>query len=364
MSERILCVLGNLRAGGVESIMFSYYRFLDKEKYQYDFLYEEGSQLDIPEDIINMGARAFKIPPIKKPLKYMKAVSKIIKEGKYRIVHSNMNTLSVFSLFSAYRCGVKHRLLHNHTTSSPIEKKRDLVKKVLRPFNVMLSNRHCACSALAAKWMYGERAVDKGRVTVFRNGVDVGRFAFSEEHRNEIRGEFNLENKKVIGHVGRFMTQKNHFFIIDIFNEYKKKDSDAVLMLVGIGELYDKVKAYADEKGIGDSVIFTGARSDVYKLYSAFDVFILPSLYEGLPVVGMEACASGLPVLLADTITRECAISDTVSFLPIDDPGFWADKIASVSSADRKKVAENMAKGPYNIRNCVKELEFYYSTLV
>jgi len=346
MAERILCVLGNLCAGGVESIMFSYYRFLDKEKYQYDFLYEEGSQLDIPDDIIAMGARAYKVPPIKKPFKYMKAVAKIIKEGKYRIVHSNMNTLSVFSLLPAFVCRVKYRILHNHTTSSPVEKKRNMLKKLLRPFNVMLSNRHCACSDLAAEWMYGSRAFNKGDVCVFRNGVDTEKFAFSVEFRGEIRREFDLGNKKVIGHIGRFVTTKNHFFIIDIFEKYLSVDKEAVLMLVGDGELYDKIKEYAKSKGIADSIIFTGIRSDVHKLYCAFDFFILPSLYEGLPLVGIEACASGLPVLFADTITKEIAVTDAVSFLPIIDANVWAEKISQIEETDRYYVSRQMADGP------------------
>lgn len=363
MAERILCVLGNLRAGGVESIMFSYYRFLDKEKYQYDFIYEDGSQFDIPEEIISLGARAFKVPPVKRPFKYMKAVSKIIKDGKYRIVHSNMNTLSVFSLFSAFSCGVKYRILHNHTTSSPVEKKRDLIKKALRPFNVMLANKPCACSELAARWMYGDRAVEKGRVQIFRNGVDTEKFAYSKDNREEIRREFGIENKKVIGHVGRFMTQKNHRFLIELFDKYSKLDDDAVLMLVGDGELKEDIISLVREKDLSEKVIFTGVRHDVYKLFSAFDVFVLPSLYEGLPVVGMEACASGLPVLLSDKITRECAVSNTVAFLGIDDPSLWAEKIKNVECSDRIAISDIMKNSRYNIVNCAKELCDYYDSL-
>ena len=363
MAERILCILGKLSSGGVESIMFSYYRFLDKSKYQYDFVYEESSDFDLPDDILSMGAGAFKVPDVSSPFAYMNAIEKIIKNGNYKIIHSNLNTLSVFSLFVAQKCKVKYRILHNHTTSSGVEKKRDLLKKVLRPFARMFANKHCACSDLAARWMYGDRAVDNGKATVFRNGVDVEKFMYSEDYRREIRREFNLENKKVIGHIGRFVTTKNHLFIIDTFCECLKKDKKSVLMLVGNGELFEDVKSYAKEKGIEDSVIFTGVRNDVHKLYSAFDVFILPSLYEGLPVVGMEACASGVPVIFADTITRECAISENISFLPITDPALWADKIQSVNCADREAEAVKMVSGSYNIRRCVKELEEYYSAL-
>lgn len=360
MAERILCVLGKLKAGGVESIMFSYYRNLDKSKYQYDFVYEEGSVHDIPEDIIALGARGFKVPSVGSPFAYIKAVRKLIKENKYRIVHSNLNTLAVFSLFAAWTCGVKYRILHNHSTSSGVEKKRDFIKKILRPFNVILTNKPCACSELAARWMYGNSAVNKGRIQVFRNGVDIEKFSFSEEYREEIKREFNVENKKVIGHVGRFMTQKNHFFLIDIFEKYSSVDDETVLMLVGDGELRNSVEEYVSAKGLSEKVIFTGIRNDVYKIFSAFDVFVLPSLYEGLPVVGMEACASGLPLLLADTITRECAITDAVEFLPINDPEIWAERIRYSFEWDRNHISSEMVGGPFDIRNCVKDLEKYY----
>lgn len=362
MAERILCVLGKLRAGGVESIMFSYYRFLDKNKYQYDFLYEEGSTFDVPEEILALGARSYKIPSVGSPIAYVAAIRKIIKENKYKTVHTNMNTLSVFSLFAAWSCGVKYRILHNHSTSSGVEKKRDIIKKILRPFNVMLTNKPCACSELAARWMYGDKAVDADRVQVFRNGVDTEKFAFSSEYREVIRKEFNIENKRVIGHVGRFMTQKNHFFLIDLFERYAKDDDSAVLMLVGDGELKADVMRYVADRSLSDKVIFTGVRMDVYKLFSAFDVFVLPSLYEGLPVVGMEACAAGLPLLLADTITRECAISDYVEFLPIDNVDRWSDSIRRSLNVDRETIARTMVGGPFDIRECVKVLENYYST--
>lgn len=361
MAERILCIIGKLMVGGVESVVYSYYKHLDKDKYQYDFVYESSSCCDIPEEIMAMGARKYKVPANSSPFAYISSIRKIIKKEGYKIVHSNMNTLSVLSLFAALSCGVKFRILHNHSTSSNVEKKRDFIKKVLRPFARMMTNRPCACSELSARWMYGDRAFEKGKIKVFRNGVDVEKFRFNAEYRAEIRKEFNLENKKVIGHIGRFMTQKNHFFLIDIFKAYLSKDENSVLLLVGIGELQDDVKAYVDKLEISDKVIFAGIRYDAYKLYSAFDVFVLPSLYEGLPVVSMEACAAGLPLLLSDKITKECAVTDSVQFLPIDDPEIWAEKIFESGDNDRIKVSDQMAYGPYNIRNCVKELEDFYS---
>lgn len=361
MAERILCVLGKLRAGGVESMMYSYYRLLNKSEWQYDFIYEEGSEFDIPSYITEMGARAFVVPSVSHPFKYIKTVKNIIKKGGYSIVHSNLNTLSLFSLWSAISCGVKTRILHNHSTSSGVEKKRDLLKKALRPFNRAVATDYCACSEYAGRWMYGNKAFDAGKVTVFRNGVDTDKFRFRSESRLEIRREFNIENKTVIGHIGRFNTQKNHIFLIDLFREYHKNDPDSVLLCVGGGELIDSIKEYADKSGVADSVIFAGYRNeDVEKFYSAFDVFVLPSLYEGLPVVAVEACAAGLPVLMSEFVTKEALITDKCFLLPINDPAVWAGSIASVMDTDREEVAVQMRDGGFNIKNCVKELEDYY----
>lgn len=362
MAERILCVLGKLRAGGVESMMYSYYRFLDKDKWQYDFIYEEDSDFGIPDDILHMGAGAFVVPNISNPIKYVKAVKEIIKKGSYRIVHSNLNTLSLFSLWAAKCCKVKIRILHNHSTSSTVEKKRDLLKKLLRPLNRFVTTNCCACSEYAGRWMYGDRAFDAGKVTVFRNGVDTDKFRFNEDNRKEIRRELNIENKTVIGHVGRFCTVKNHPFLIDLFREYYKFNADSVLLCVGGGELADEIKKYAEKSGVGDSVIFVGYRNaDVFKFYSAFDIFALPSLYEGLPVAAVEACAAGLPVLMSEFVTKEALITDKCFQLPINDPTDWANKISTLIGCDREAIASQMSDGDFNIKNCIKELEDYYS---
>ena len=366
MAERILCVLGKLRAGGVESMMYSYYRVLDKSRWQYDFVYEEGSEFDVPAELTAMGAGAYKVPSVSSPHKYIKAMKKLIRGGGYRIVHTNLNTLSLFSLWAAKCCGVKIRILHNHSTSSGVEKKRDIIKKVLRPFNRMLTTHPCACSEYAARWMYGDKAVDGGKIKVFPNGVDTEKFSYDQGFRNEIRREFNIENNTVIGHIGRFNTQKNHKFLIDIFSEYHKIDKNAYLLCVGGGELMDEIKEYANKCGVADRVIFAGYRNaDVQKFYSAFDIFVLPSLYEGLPVVAVEACAAGLPVLMSEHVTKEALITDRCEMLSINgenDASVWADHIvAALSENDRAKTAAQMANGCFNIRNSAAELENYYA---
>ena len=214
----------------------------------------------------------------------------------------------------------------------------------------MLTTHPCACSEYAARWMYGDKAVDSGKIKVFPNGVDTEKFSYDQGFRNEIRREFNIENNTVIGHIGRFNTQKNHKFLIDIFSEYHKIDKNAYLLCVGGGELMDEIKEYANKCGVADRVIFAGYRNaDVQKFYSAFDIFVLPSLYEGLPVVAVEACAAGLPVLMSEHVTKEALITDRCEVLSVRTARMTLLPGRSTTSAlgenDRAKTAAQMANG-------------------
>ncbi len=361
MAERILCVMGKIGSGGIESIVFSYYSALDKSKFQYDIVYEDRSDRDVPEELIQMGARAFKIPAMSHPRKYLKALRVIIRKGNYKIIHCNTSTLSVLPLWAAKTCGVPVRILHNHSTSSKYEFKRDLLKKVLRLIAPRLANKWCACSELSGRWMYGDKAFKCGKVTVFRNAVDIERFRFDESARIQIRRELEIENKTVVGHIGRFMTQKNHLFLIDIFAEYKKINNESVLLLVGEGPTMNEVREYVKKKNLYGSVYFIGVLPDTSKMYSAFDIFLLPSLYEGLPVVSVEASAAGLSQIISDKVTKECKITDAVTFLPIDDPLVWAYEIDKNLTRDRAATFLQMQNSAFNMDICVRELEDYYS---
>lgn len=352
--------MGVITSGGVESIVFSYCSALDKNKYQYDIVYEDTSERSIPETLINMGTGHFCIPSIKHPLKYIRSLCKIIRNGKYRIIHCNISTLSVFPLIAAVICGVKVRIIHNHSTSSKLETKRNIAKKLLRPISRSLSNKWCACSEKAGRWMYGDKAFESGKVKVIKNCTDTGKYAYSEEKREEIRKEFNFENKTVVGHIGRFVTVKNHRFLIDIFEAYRKINADSVLLLVGEGPMEQEIREYAVQKGLSDTMIFAGVRNDADKIYSAMDVFLLPSLYEGLPVVSVEAAAAGLPQILSNEVTKETHFNESVRYLPIDNASEWADEINNMTHFDRKKLSDSFSDSDYGIKKCVKELENYY----
>lgn len=308
MSEplRIAQVLSRMDSGGIEAVVTNYYKAIDKAEFKFDFYVDERSTVPLRSELEALGARFFLMPSYSKPIAYQRALIRAFRENKYKIVHVHQSTMSVFALRAAKKAGVPVRICHNHTTASRAEGVRTLAKYILRPFNRLYATELFACGDCAARWMYGNRLVDEGRVYIMPNAVETDKFKFFEEHRASVRKELGIaENIFVAGHVGRFVKQKNHAFLIDIFAELKKRRPDSLLLLVGEGRLMPQIRQKCRALGLEDSVIFTGARTDVYRLYSAMDVFCLPSYYEGMPLVLLEALANGLHCLCSTNVNTE-----------------------------------------------------------
>ncbi len=316
---RVAQIIGKWLGGGVESVVMNYYRHIDRTKIQFDFICDNDST-NIPyEEIEKLGGRVILIPPYQKVFKYHKALKKVLKDGNYKIVHSHINTLSVFSLFAAKCAGVPVRIAHSHSTTNKKEKKKNLLKQVLRPFSRLFATDYMCCSELAGRWLFGNKEYDKGDVYLLNNAIDLDKYKYDEKVRKEKRKELNIsDDTLVIGHVGRFVEQKNHRFLIDIFNEVHKEKKNSILLLAGQGPLMDEIKEKVRKLGLEDNVKFLGQRNDINELYQAFDVFLLPSLYEGLPVVGVEAQATGLLCLLSETITQEVKVINTTNFMSLN----------------------------------------------
>ena len=312
-------IMGKWVGGGVESVIMNYYRHLDHSKIQFDFICDEDSTRIPYDEIKKLGGRIFLVPKYQNLPKYLKALGKLFKENQYRIVHSNINTLSVFPLYAAKKAGVPIRISHSHSTSNPKEWKRNLIKNILRPFSKRYATDYFACSELAGRYLFGNKTFDRGEVKIIHNAIDIDKFRFDEEARKKLRKEFGIKDSTiVIGHVGRFVQQKNHTFLVDVFEEYHEKNPDSKLLLVGSGPLENKIKKKVEKLGLKKSVLFLGQRDDINKLYSVMDVFCLPSLYEGLPVVGVEAQAAGLPCIFSEKITIELKNNENVSFLSLE----------------------------------------------
>ena len=285
LEEKIIVahIMGKWNGGGVESVVMNYYKNIDRNRIQFHFLCDEDST-DIPyEEIEKLGGKVIVIPPYQKLFEYQKELYRIFEENNYKIVHSHINALSVFPLRIAKKAGVPIRIAHSHSTSNKKEWKKNILKMILRPLSKLYANKYFACTEYAGKWLFGKKVVERKELNVINNAIDLKKFEFNKNAREDLRKELGIkEDVLVIGHVGRFMKQKNHEFLIDVFEKAIKQDDNIYLILVGQGPLEDKIKEMAKEKGIEDKILFLGQRNDVNKLYQAMDIFVLPSLYEGL----------------------------------------------------------------------------------
>ena len=353
--------MGKWVGGGVESVIMNYYRHLDHSKVQFDFICDEDSTRIPYDEIKKLGGRVFLVPKYQNLLKYLKALEKLFKENQYRIVHSNINTLSVFPLYAAKKAGVPIRISHSHSTSNPKEWKRNLIKNILRPFSKRYATDYFACSELAGCYLFGNKAFDQGKVKIIHNAIDIEKFKFDEVARKKLRKGFGIKDSTiVIGHVGRFVQQKNHTFLVDVFNEYYKKNPDSKLLLVGSGPLEDEIKKKVERLGLKDSVLFLGQRDDINKLYSVMDVFCLPSLYEGLPVVGVEAQAAGLPTIFSNRISKEVIVSSYAKIVSIQDTGFYVENINKATRSIKKQRSYATVFEYMDINNEASTLEKIY----
>ena len=359
-------IMGKWLGGGVESVIMNYYRNIDRSKVQFDFICDSDST-DIPYDEINkLGGRVILVPPYQKIFAYIGTLKKIFKENKYKIVHSNINVLSVFPLYAAKKSKIPIRIAHSHSTSNNKEWKKHIVKNILKPFSKIYATNYFACSEYAGRWLFGNTTFNKGKVTIVNNAIDLEKFRYNKEIREQKRKELRINDKTlVIGHIGRFVAQKNHSFIIDIFNEIHKKNKDSILLLAGQGPLMEEMKEKVSNYGLDDSVEFLGQRKDINELYQAFDLFLLPSLYEGLPVVGVEAQASGNLCYLSNDMTNETKVLDSTKFMSLDNTAEeWASAILEdIKTYKKHDTKEEVSKYGFNIEKEAKKLEKKYVRL-
>jgi len=348
---RVAQVMGKMNNGGVEAVVMNYYRHIDRTKIQFDFIVDTDSKCPQRKEIELLGGKVYFVPPYSRILKYDKALKKIFIENKYKIVHSHITTLNVFPLRVAKRCNIPIRISHAHSTAGKGEFVRNCIKYLLRPFSKMYANYYFACGEYAGKWLYGKKTFNRGDVFVLNNAIDVDKFKFNEIYRNEIRNKYNIKQSTfVIGHIGRFVSQKNHKFLINVFKKYHEKNVDSKLMLIGEGPLENDIKNQVESLGLSDSVLFVGVVNDGYKYYNAFDCFMLPSTYEGLPVVGVEAQCNGLPCIFSDRMTKEVLLNRNSELKKLT-LAEWSD--LSLKTKERTIVDENkMEKFDINCVSC------------
>ena len=356
---RVAQVMGYMNGGGVESVVMNYYRHIDREKVQFDFIVCEGSTLVPREEIERLGGRIFMIPGYREMTRYLSTLVSLFKHKGWNIVHSHVNSLSVFPLYAAKRAGIPVRIAHSHTTSGKDGLVRNAVKNGLCRFSRLYPTHLAACSENAAAWLFG-----KGQpCALFPNGIDINQFKEARERRSEFRTQLGLSQEDfILGHVGRFVKVKNHAFLIEVYAALRELIPNARLLLIGDGPLREDIQHKIEQLNLADGVIMLGQRTDVPYLLAAMDAFCLPSLYEGMPVVGIECQAAGVPALASTGITKELRMSSLVEFESLEEPpGTWARHILDLSSFPAKYFS-SMDK--YDIDRCAGLLCDYYLGLI
>lgn len=364
---KVAQIMGKWVGGGVETVIMNYYQNIDREKVQFDFLFDRDS-VNIPiEKIEKMGGRVIFIPPYQSLFQYQKELKKVLKENCYKIVHSNINSLSVFPLHVAKKVGVPIRIAHSHSTTNKKEFLKNIVKQMLVPFSKVYANYYFACSEEAGKWLFGKKTFEEGKIRIVHNGIDLEKFSFDSDVRLKKRRELEIaEENIVVGHVGRFMTQKNHDFLVDVFKEFHKEVPNSQLLLIGRGPLKDKIENKVKECGLSNAVSFLGQRNDISEIYQAFDLFVFPSLYEGLGMVAIEAQCAGLPCILSSEVPRIAKVNENVFFLDLEaSTKEWVDKMKSyLNHKERSVNLEEFRKANYDIHLEAKKLEKIYQELI
>lgn len=351
---RVAQMMTEMNYGGVEMVVMNYYRHIDRSKVQFDFFVLEGSEIPQREEIERLGGRIYIVPHYKHLVQYEKTLIRLFKENNYKIVHSHMNTLSVFSLRAAKKAGVPVRIAHNHSTAGKGEYKKNLVKYMLRPFAKVYPTDLFACSHLAGDWLYGKNA----NYTVFNNAIELDKFVYNEQIREKIRKQYHIENKFVIGHVGRFCYQKNHDFLIDIFEKVHEREKEVILLLIGEGELEDEIKAKVHRLGLDECVIFAGTCSNVNEMYQAMDVFVFPSRYEGLGMAAIEAQTAGLPVVCSINVPKEAKILADVFFECMLEK--YVEDVLDELNVKRINMAEKIKHAGFDIEEEANKLQDIY----
>lgn len=359
--KKILHVVGGMDRGGAESYIMNTLRNLDRKKFHCDILTflkpREGDKYVYEDELKELGVKIIRISDnrFRHPKKFIEDVQKVLTDGKYDAIHSHIDFMSALTLTAARKAGVKQRIAHSHNTNNEKfnSKKMRAAAMVLRGKINREATDRLACGYDAGKFLYGA----KKDYTVIHNGIDLQQFRYNGNVRHTMRAQYDIsDDAMVFLNVGRFEKQKNQEQAINIFADYVRKHKDAKLFIIGEGSLEKNLRSKIASERLGKSVILLPAQDNLVRFYSMADIFVLPSLFEGVPTVGIEAQANGLKCLFSDKVPAETKLLDSSEFLPLEDN--WTSHIVPADKrGDAIKVPAVME---YDIRNTVKALEKVY----
>lgn len=356
--------MGKMHSGGKKNLVMEYFRHIDKERYQFDFICDEDSNAIPYEEIEKAGGRVYTVAPYQKIFRHMKDLDAIFRQNRYQIIHAYDNLMNLFPLIVARKNGIRVRISESISTGNRGEA-QIILKYALKPFARVCATHLMANSTESALFQFGRRAFRKGQVAIFKTVIDAEANSFDMDVRNAKRGEMGWKDDEIIlGFIGRFVAQKNPLFLMDIMGEIHKLEPKARLVVVGHGKLEEKILEKSRTLDLGDSFCFLGRTEDIKPLYNAFDAFLLPSLYEGMPVVGVEAQCAGLPTIMSDTITTETTACDLAQYLPLQSGAReWAVRILDFvrdNMPKRRSYSHEVVSAGFDSAAESRRLEEYY----
>lgn len=352
-----------MNRAGLETMLMNYYRHIDRQQIQFDFLTHRKSEGAYDSEISRLGGKVYHAPRLypQNYVKYFRFMNQFFLEHpEYKIVHSHIDSMSYLPLLAAKHAGIPIRIAHSHNTSIDLDYKFPL-KEIFRYKLINVANEFCACGQEAGEYLFrGKRAFK-----YVPNAIDKKKFLFNEKIRINKRKEFGLEGKLVIGNIGRLEKQKNQRFLLDSFAQLVKIHKNSILLIIGTGSRKKTLLKYAENLGIKEKVFFLGSRNDVDQLYNVMDVFMLPSLYEGIPVVGIEAQYEGVPCIFSDKVPKEAVISSKVKVLSLRKSSEqWAKEILLLHKREQSHRKNNkIIKEEFDINKSFKILQNYYMDL-
>lgn len=365
---RVLQVVGRMDRGGIETMIMNLYRNIDREKVQFDFLAHFGREAAYNDEIRAMGGRIYEMPALRDEKRvffwrffsYLRALNKFFREHKeYKVIHGHMTHTAALYMPIAKKNGVSCRIVHSHSTHSK-EGLLGLLTTFLHKFATKDATDFFACSKAAQKWFFTDEIINSGKVHFISNAIDAKRFRYDQEKRKIMREQLELGDNLAIVHVARFRTEKNQAFMIDVLQEALKVRQDITLIYVGDGPLEDDVKAKVKACGVDEHVRFLGMRGDVQDILQAADVFVLPSIWEGLPLTAIEAQASGLHCVVSDSLSQELNALGMVKYVSRDNLSAWVDALFEAGKLPRKDTYDEIVASGYDINSTVPWLQEFY----
>lgn len=359
---RVLNMFTIMNRGGAETMVMNYYRKIDKSKVQFDFLVHRQERGAYEDEIEAMGGRVYRMIPIypQNFSVYKKMLRDFFeKHREYRIIHSHMSELGYFAFIEAKRQGIPVRICHAHSRPYGYDMKmvvRDYFKYKIRPYITHMFT----CGTEAGEWLYGKQ--NKDNFIQLNNAVDTQKFCYDKSISVEVKRELEVEENFIVGHVGTFCKPKNHTFLLKVFKEILNRKKNAILILVGTGELFEEIKQQSRQLGIEERVRFLGTRTDIYRIMQTFDAFLFPSLFEGLPVTMVEAQAAGNLCFISDKVPKQCILTSNVKVISLEETAEdWAEVVLEESSKYKKSnMYEKIAAKKFDIVQNAKWLEEFY----